>query len=173
MKIFNDEKKVIYDGELDFNTLNFENMEGDASFIISISDDNMKTAMSDTAWKSLQGEWGAADDEKLKMLLYIDLTDSEFEPNFQYVAFPYLPPEEDIKDEVEHACEDCKQGIADYYDRVKDYYETDNNGCGLGEYNTLRMELTDHEKTDLMYVIIQGLVFSNSRAKTHEIDHAA
>jgi hypothetical protein len=174
MKIYNDEKKVIFEGKLDINTLDFENMKDNASFIIPINDENMITAISDTAWESLQREWNAADDEKLEMLLYINLCDSEFEPNFQYVAFPYLPSEENIKDEINHACDDeAIQDIKNYYELVKDYYETENNGCGLGEYFTLNMELTDEEKMDLMYEIIQELVFPNSRVKTHEIGHAA
>jgi hypothetical protein len=180
MKIFNDEKTVIYDGQLDFNTLDFDNMEGNASFLIPINDDNLKQHIEYTAWKSIQGEWCGSDDDKLKMLLYIDLLDSEFKANFQFIAFPYLPPEKDIKDEMEHAHDDeGKQAMKDYYELVKDYYKTENNGCGLGEYATLDMKLTNEEKMDLMYELIQELVFTNSRVKTiktdkkHDISHAA
>jgi hypothetical protein len=151
MKIYDNEKQVVFEGELNFKSLDFNNANCSEVLLIPIVDENLKVHMADVAYNHMEDlGWCDGNVDKLNVYLYIDLIADDFKPYIQVEVFPYLPPENELRDKfASYEKGEERLYMEGYYEEVKEYL---NKNTG-GEFITLNIELNPDEKATLLELL--------------------
>jgi hypothetical protein len=145
MKIFNNDKELVYSGKFSADILDLEHTDnwGDA-LRIPIIDKSINAKMQDLAWSfGNTHDWIAVDDDKTNVYLYINRIDEDISIILE--SFPYLPCDKDIKFEL-NGIEDNDErlSVQGYYDEIKDWLSENNCGemdCVDVEFNEDELDL--------------------------------